>query len=116
MQAIAEAVVLGESAGLDRTVIAQGLIADCGGRAGSSREVGENRAQRLQPPVSPAADEQRFPADSEDSGKRERAHAGDGSRVSRQCRRVAAGDEQDFSAVLRRMEEVGGVAVTHSAR
>jgi 3-hydroxyisobutyrate dehydrogenase-like beta-hydroxyacid dehydrogenase len=29
---------------------------------------------------------------------------------------LATGEEQDFSAILRRMEEVAGVAVTHSIR
>ena len=64
MQAIAEAVVLGEKAGLDRERLLEVLVEDGGDRSGSCGKAGEGGGQRLQSAVSPATDEQRFSVDS----------------------------------------------------
>jgi 3-hydroxyisobutyrate dehydrogenase-like beta-hydroxyacid dehydrogenase len=86
MQAIAEAVVLGEKAGLDRERLLEVLSKDSRHRTRTCGEVGEGGNQRLQPAISPTADEQRLPADSESGGTTVGLHAGDRSGISCQFR------------------------------
>ena len=64
MQAIAEAVVLGEKAGLDRDRLLEVLAKDSRGRSGPCGKAGEDGDQRLQSAVSLAADAQGFSVDS----------------------------------------------------
>ena len=65
MQAIAEAVVLGETVGLNRERLLEVLSKNGSDRAGSCGEAGEGGDQRLQTAVSTSPDEQGFPVDSE---------------------------------------------------
>jgi 3-hydroxyisobutyrate dehydrogenase-like beta-hydroxyacid dehydrogenase len=116
MQAIAEAVVLGESAGLDRTVLLKVLSqtavvapAHLGKLARIERnDYSPQFPLRLMNKdfqlILKTAARENVPMPATEAASRVNADE------------LLSGDEQDFSAVLRRMEEVGGVAVTHSAR
>lgn len=116
MQAIAEAVVLGESAGLDRTVLLKVLSqtavvapAHLGKLARIERnDYSPQFPLRLMNKdfqlILKTAARENVPMPATEAASRVNADE------------LLPGDEQDFSAVLRRMEEVGGVAVTHSAR
>jgi len=116
MQAIAEAVVLGESAGLDRTVLLKVLSqtavvapAHLGKLARIERnDYSSQFPLRLMNKdfqlILKTAARENVPMPATEAASRVNADE------------LLPGDEQDFSAVLRRMEEVGGVAVTHSAR
>ena len=77
MQAIAEAVVLGEKAGLDRKRLLERPVADSCDRSGSRGKAGECGTRRLPSAISPPPDEQRLCIDSEGGGKRSCPHAGD---------------------------------------
>ena len=77
MQAIAEAVALGEKAGLDRKRLLDVLgkrlgrhglrrsFRNCGGRSCTCRQTGKSDQERLQPAISASANEQGFLADSQ---------------------------------------------------
>jgi len=117
MQAIAEAVVLGESAGLDRTVLLKVLSqtavvapAHLGKLARIERnDYSPQFPLRLMNKdfqlILKTAARENVPMPATEAASRVNADE------------LLPGDEQDFSAVLRRMEEeVGGVAVTDSAR
>ncbi len=116
MQAIAEAVVLGESAGLDRTVLLKVLSqtavvapAHLGKLARIERnDYSPQFPLRLMNKdfqlILKTAARENVPMPATEAASRVNADE------------LLPGDELDFSAVLRRMEEVGGVAITHSAR
>jgi 3-hydroxyisobutyrate dehydrogenase len=116
MQAIAEAVVLGESAGLDRTLLLQVLShtaviapAHFGKLARIERnDYSPQFPLRLMNKdfqlILKLAAEENVPMPVTEAAFRVNADE------------LAPGEEQDFSAVLRRMEELAGVAITHSIR
>ena len=116
MQAIAEAVVLGESAGLDRKLLLKVLSqtavvapAHLGKLARIERnDYSPQFPLRLMNKdfqlILKTAARENVPMPATEAASRVNADE------------LRPGDEQDFSAVLRRMEEVGGVAVTHSSR
>ena len=116
MQAIAEAVVLGESAGLHRKLLLEVLSKTAvvaPAHAGKLARV-DNNDYSPQFPLSlmnkdfqlilKTAARENVPMPATEAAFRVNADE------------LAEGKEQDFSAVLRRMEEVAGVAVTHSSR
>ena len=116
MQAIAEAVVLGESAGLNRKLLLEVLshtAVVAPAHVGKLARI-ERNDYRPQFPlrlmnkdfqlILKTAARENVPMPATEASFRVNAD------------QLVPGDEQDFSAVLRRMEEVAGVAVTHSAR
>src|SRR5438270_2486251 len=114
MQAIAEAVVLGEKAGLDRETLLEVLsktavIAPA--HVGKLARVAQNDFSPQFPLrlmnkdfqlILKAAAREQVPMPATETAFRVNSD------------QLVLGDEQDFSAVLHRMEEVAGVAVTHS--
>jgi 3-hydroxyisobutyrate dehydrogenase-like beta-hydroxyacid dehydrogenase len=116
MQAIAEAVVLGESAGLDRTLLLEVLSqtavvapAHLGKLARIERnDYSPQFPLRLMNKdfqlILKTAARENVPMPATEASFRVNAD------------QLVLGEEQDFSAVLRRMEEVAGVEVTHSVR
>src|ERR1700730_3319810 len=116
MQAIAEAVVLGESAGLDRKLLLEVLshtAVVAPAHVGKLARIERNDYSPQFPLrlmnkdfqlILKMAARENVPLPATEAA----------SRVNTD--ELLPGDEEDFSAVLRRMEAVGGVAVTHSAR
>ena len=116
MQAIAEAVVLGESAGLDRKLLLEVLshtAVVAPAHVGKLARIERNDYSPQFPLrlmnkdfqlILKMAARENVPMPATEAA----------SRVNTD--ELLPGDEQDFSAVLRRMEEVAGVAVSHSAR
>jgi len=116
MQPIAEAVEMGESAGLNRKLLLEALsktAAVAPAHAGKLARV-DNNDYSPQFPLSlmnkdfqlilKTAARENVPMPATQAAFRVNADE------------LAEGEEQDFSAVLRRMEEVAGVTVTHSSR
>ena len=116
MQAIAEAVVLGESAGLDRTVLLKVLSQTAvvaPAHVGKLARIERNDYSPQFPLrlmnkdfqlILKTAARENVPMPATEASFRVNAD------------QLVLGEEQDFSAVLRRMEEVTGVEVTHSVR
>jgi 3-hydroxyisobutyrate dehydrogenase len=116
MQAIAEAVVLGESAGLNRKLLLEVLShtavvapAHFGKLARIERnDYSPQFPLRLMNKdfqlILKTAAEENVPMPVTEAAFRVNADE------------LASGEEQDFSAVMRRMEELAGVALTHSTR
>jgi len=116
MQAIAEAVVLGESAGLNRKLLLEVLshtAVVAPAHVGKLARIERNDYSPQFPLRLMNKDFQLIL----NTAARENVSMPATEAASRvNADELQPGDEQDFSAVLRRMEEVGGVAVTHSAR
>ena len=72
--AIAEAVALGEKAGLNRIRLL-GVVPDCSGRTCVLGQTGKSDEERLQPSISDSANEQGFRVDSRTRECRWRADA-----------------------------------------
>ena len=116
MQAIAEAVVLGESDRPSSQAIVRSLVADSGGRAGSCRKLAKIERNDYSPQfplrlmnkdvqlILKTAARENLPIPVTEAAFRVNADE------------LVPGDREDFSVVLRRTEEVAGVAVTHSSR
>ena len=116
MQAIAEAVVLGESAGLNRKLLLEVLshtAVVAPAHVGKLSRIERNDYSPQFPLrlmnkdfqlILKTAAEENVPMPATEIAFRVNAEE------------LISGEDQDFSAVLRRMEEVGGVASTHSAR
>jgi 3-hydroxyisobutyrate dehydrogenase-like beta-hydroxyacid dehydrogenase len=116
MQAIAEAVVLGESAGLDRTLLLKVLSQTAvvaPAHVGKLARIERNDYSPQFPLrlmnkdfqlILKTAARENVPMPATEASFRVNAD------------QLVLGEEQDFSAVLRRMEEVAGVEVTHSVR
>ena len=116
MQAIAEAVVLGESAGLDRKRLLEVLSHTA---VVAPAHVGK-LARIVRNDYSPQFPLRLMNKDFQlilQTAARENVSMPATEAAFRvSAEELMSGDEQDFSAVLRKMEEVGGVEVTHSAR
>jgi len=116
MQAIAEAVVLGESAGLDRKLLLEVLshtAVVAPAHFGKLARIDRNDYSPQFPLrlmnkdfqlILKTAAEENVPMPVTEAAFRVNADE------------LASGEEQDFSAVMRRMEELAGVALTHSTR
>ena len=86
MQAIAEAVALGEKAGLDRNRLLGVLSRNCSRRSCTCGKTGKSDEERLQPAISASANEQGFRADSQPRSCRRRARCPRRERLSRSMR------------------------------
>jgi 3-hydroxyisobutyrate dehydrogenase-like beta-hydroxyacid dehydrogenase len=116
MQAIAEAVVLGESAGLNRKLLLEVLshtAVVAPAHVGKLARIERNDYSPQFPLrlmnkdfqlILKTAAEENVPMPATETAFRVNAEE------------LISGEEQDFSAILRRMEEVAGVEVTHSTR
>ena len=91
MQAIAEAVALGEKSGLGRN-----RFRNCGGRSSTCRQTGKSDKERLQPANSTLANEQGFWADSRARSCGRRRDARDTSGFSRSMRRNQPKDRSNI--------------------
>jgi 3-hydroxyisobutyrate dehydrogenase-like beta-hydroxyacid dehydrogenase len=116
MQAIAEAMVLGESAGLNRKLLLEVLshtAVVAPAHVGKLARIERNDYSPQFPLRLMNKDFQLILK----TAARENVSMPATEAASRvNADELLPGDEQDFSAVLRRMEEVGGIAVTHSSR
>jgi len=90
MQAIAEAVALGEKSGLDRNACSA-FFQNCGGRPGTCRQTGESDKERLQPAISLRLIEQGPYADTESRSCGWCADARDTCGLRGQCGTIGPG-------------------------